>query len=498
MQFDKRSSWAKVPFMFPRTLPLVCLILVTASGLRLDRGVPSANAEEAQAWTLDQLMVQARDTSPVMDIARAKLADYSALFDRAYYSWTPQLKVDALLAPLPERRRLRECVSLNPTDPLNNLSEVVPCPNQDLQTDERITADTEIGILVRSSTKITFPIYTFGKVKHGLDAARAGWEIGRSGVDYARGELDYLVKKAYYGAQLASTALRILKDGRKRLRKAKKDVETELKEETGRFTSNDLRKLLIDEAELEAGYLETEALSQQAWTAIRIAAGVEAGDEISLDSLKLEPVHIEPRSLAEYMELAVDARPDLQIARAAVDARRAQVKMAFADFLPNIALVGGFSYAKGTTADDPVDPFANDTYNYLGWGVVLGADWKLDYSVLISKHRRAKAKLAQQRAEYEALLQRVRLGVTEQVGTVQRRQKELEVRRIAMKAGKAWLISNTLNFGMGLTKIDELLSSLVAYSKARLTFYRIMYEYNLAVAKLSQSVGSELAVPRPE
>ena len=36
-------------------------------------------------------------------------------------------------------------------------------PRQDLQADERITIDTDIGLLARGSAKITLPIYTFGK-----------------------------------------------------------------------------------------------------------------------------------------------------------------------------------------------------------------------------------------------------------------------------------------------------------------------------------------------
>ncbi len=479
-----------------RTLATTMAMLLILGSFGVAHAAPDEG--EKKSWSLDELLVSARATSPIMAVARAKLANYMALFDRAYYSWTPRLSIDAVLAPLPERRELRECVSLSATDPLNNLSEVLPCPGQNLETDERITADTEIGILVQSSLKLTFPIYTFGKVKYGLEAARAGLEVGRSGLDYARGELDYLVKKAYYGAQMAETALGVLKEGRKKLVKAKSKVESELEKETGRFTSNDLRKLIIDEAELESGYLETEALNGQAWAAIRIAAAARPGTRLELDSLKLEPVHIETRSTEEYIELAQDARPDLRVARAAVQARRAQVQMAVAEFFPNIALVGGFRYSKGTTADDPVDPFASDSYNYLGWGVVLGAEWDLDYSVLISAHRQAQAKLAEQKAQFDLLMQKVRLEVTAEVTEMVRRRKELTSRRLAMKAGKAWLVSNSLNFGLGLTKIDDLLKSLVGYSKARLTYYRIIYEYNLTVARLSQSVGSELAVPAPK
>jgi len=431
-----------------------------------------------------------------MSIARAKLKGYMALFDRAYYAWTPQIKMDSIVAPLPERRELRQCVSLStPTDPLNELGEVFPCPGQDITTDERITADTEIGILVKTSIDVIFPIYTFGKVAHGQDAARAGLDIGEAGIEYARGELDYLVRKAYYGAQLADTALGILRDGRKRLAKAKKEIEGQLSKDTGRFTSNDLRKLLVDEAELESGFLETEALNQQAWSALRLAANLRPDSTMTLDKMAITPVNLEPRSREAYIELAMNARPSMRIARAAVRARESQMKMALAGFFPDIALVGGFRFAKGTTADDPIDPFANDSYNSLSWGVVLGAKWNVDYAVLSSKYSQAQAKLSQQRAEYELLVQKIRLELVEQVSDMERRKKELKVRRIAMKAARAWLVSNTMNFGIGVATVDQLLKSLVAYSKARLTYYRTIYEFNLSVARLSQSVGSDLAVP---
>ncbi|MBV71984.1 MAG: hypothetical protein CMH52_11695 [Myxococcales bacterium] len=456
-----------------------------------------ADSVKPSRYSLDDLLRAARASSPVMTIARAKLKKYEAIFDRAYYAWSPVLKIDALMAPLPERRVLDRCVDPGAVDPMTGLAPVIACPGQNIQTDERITADTEIGLLVRTDVDVTFPIYTFGKIEHGQKAARAGIAVGKSGINYARGRLDFLVKKAYYGAQMAETALGVLKEGRKRFSKAKRSIEKELAKDTGRFTSNDLRKLLVDEAELESRYLETEALNKQAWSGIRLAASVAPTGTISLDTLKLKPVSVERRNQAEYIELALDARPDIRMARAAIRARQSEVNMAIANFLPDIALVGGLRYAKGTTADDPVDPFANDGYNYVGWGVVIGAKWKIDYSVLVSRLKEKQAKALQQRAEYDALVQQVRLEMVTLVSEMERRKAETDVRRIAMKAGKAWLISNTLNFGLGVATVDQLLRSLIAYSKARLTYYRVIYEYNLAVARLSQAVGIELSIPNP-
>ncbi|MEZ4470964.1 MAG: TolC family protein [bacterium] len=452
----------------------------------------AAPAEDVVRVKLDDLLDRVRTENPAVDIARAELHKYQALFDRAYYAWAPRLKVDSVLVPLPERRLLRECV-----DPTSPIGEIIPCPGQDVQTDERITAETEIGILVRVNAKLTFPLYTFGKVESAQRAARAGMEVGEAAVDLARAKLDFLVKKAWYGAQLAGSALDILQDGRKKMREAKATIEAELAKETGRFTSNDLRKLIVEQAELEAGFLETEALSELAWESLRVAGGFAEGQKFELDSRDLEPVHVEARTPDAVLELASLTRPDLRMAEAAVRARAAQVDMARADYYPNVALVGIFGYAKGTTADDSPDPFANDNYNYLSWGAVLGAELSLDYFANRSAVDQAGAALLKSQAELATLRQKLRLEVVEEVGQLNRRFREVEVRELAMKAGKAWLVSNSLNFGLGLATTDDLLTSLVAYSKARLKYFEAIYQYNLSVARLSQTVGTELAVPAP-
>ncbi len=445
---------------------------------------------------LDGLLEQVRADNPAVRIARAKLADYDAQFTRAYYAWTPQLKIDSLLAPLPERRLLRECiVGTWPVAGQVDPALVGPCPGQNIEDDQRITADTEIGILVRATARVTLPIYTFGKVEAGVKAARAGVEVGQVGVEMTQAQLELLVKQAYYGVQFAHSVLEVLRDGRTRMLAAKADIDKELAKESGRFTSNDLRKLVVQQAELEASYLETEALAEQAAEGVRVAANLAPGEPFHLDRSDLRPVRIESRSLEAYLELALVSRPDLRLADAALRARVSLVELEEAAFYPDIALIGQFGFARGTSAEDNPDPFANDPFNFLSWGVVLGAEWKLDFATQFGKLGRAEAKASESRAQREALQQQVRLDIGAKLGQVTRYAREVEVRETAVKAGKAWLVSESLNFGLGLAKTDDLISSLTAYSKARLSYFRAIYEYNLAVARLSQAIGTELALP---
>lgn len=445
--------------------------------------------------SLDAFLERALGGNPAIAIARARLAEYEAKRLRATWAWTPRLKVGTILAPLPERKLLKRCV-LDEFE--EGLPLVGPCPGQDIEDDVVLEPDTEIGILTRTTGELTLPIYTFGKIEAGQKAARAGVDAGRAGIEMTRAELRVMVKRAFYGAQLAHSALDIIGDGRSRLRAAKKDISKELSKESGRFTRNDLRKLLVKEAELETGFLETEALAEQAWEGLRLAGGFRPGEPFTLDTMELAAVHIEPRTPEGYYELALLSRPDVRAMDAAVRASEGFVDLAQAEFYPDIALVAAFGFAKGTSAEDNPDPFANDPYNGRSWGVVLGAEWRLDFATRLSKLREEEAVLARRRAERDALRQLISLRVSEKWGNVRRYRRAIETQRLAMKAARGWIVSNTLNFGLGLATTDDLLDALVAYGKARLTYFQNIYEYNVAVARLSQEVGTELAVPAPD
>ena len=317
---------------------------------------------------------------------------------------------------------------------------------------------------------------------------------GELGIDYTREEIAFLVRQAYYGAQMTKSSLRIIEDALRRFDSAKEDIEKSLKAEDGKFTTNDLRKLIVQQAEIEARHLEVISLDEQAIEALRISANLPVSADLELDTYTLNPVNIEQRSDEEFLELAMGVRLDLQMSRSAVSARRAQVDMAKADFYPNIALVGAIEYAKGTTAEEHNDPFASDPYNFLNWGVVIGATWNLDFAVLRSDLKRARSKLLEQEKSESLLKQRVRLDLVSKISDLRRREKEIKIRAKARSASKSWLVSNTLNFGLGLTDIDQLLKSLNAYSRSKLNYLMSVYEYNLAVARVSKEVGLDLTV----
>jgi len=473
-----------------RTLNLVvwgaALAVAPAVVIAQPQGVAPSTAPVV--LRLDALLARAAEAGGPIEAARAELAAYQATYDRAYWAWVPTLKVESILAPLPERRLLDECAFQDPTL-TDGLLRVGPCPGARPADDERIDPDTEIGILTRTKATLTLPLYTFGKLEAGRRAAEGGVDVGRATVEATRGQLGLLVKQAWFGALMTAKALEIVEDGRSRLKTAKRQIEKELEAQSGRFTSNDLRKMVVQEADIEAKYLELQQLGARAHAGLRLAAGLPTDAAFSLSDDDLPDVAITENTLDGWLNVAAERRADVRLADAGLRARQGQVDLATAEFFPDIALVAAFGYAKGTTAQDNPDPFANDQYNFLSWGFVVGAEWKLDFAGRIGKLREAEANLAKVRAQRDALRQKIQLEVSEELGTVNRYVGEVAARKQAMKASKAWMTSNAMNFGMGLATTDELLSSLVSSSTSRLNYLRALYELNLAVARLENAVG---------
>jgi outer membrane protein TolC len=245
----------------------------------------------------------------------------------------------------------------------------------------------------------------------------------------------------------------------------------------------------VQEADIESKYLELKQLESRAHAGLRLAAGLPADAAFALSDDDLPDVDMTENTLEGWLNVAAERRADVRLAEAGLRARQGQVDLATAEFFPDVALVAAFGYAKGTTAQDNPDPFANDQYNFLSWGFVVGAEWKLDFAARIGKLREAEAHLAKVRAQRDALRQKIQLEVSEELSIVHRYVGEVAARKQAMKASKAWMTSNAMNFGMGLATTDELLTSLVSSSTSRLNYLRALYELNLAVARLENAVG---------
>lgn len=445
---------------------------------------------KANAITLEALTQCMRRDNPALNISLAHLESAKSKLTLAEQSVFPSLSMDSLIAPLPARRLLKYCVSDELSD--SNQQLIAPCPHQDIQDDARLSDVDGMGIFVRTSATLTQPLYTFGKIKHGKEAAAAGVRAYESLVQIATRRFDASAAQAYYGLALTKRAQKVFKKGKVYLKKVRAQIDQEIKAQSGKYTTNDLRKLNIKESELGVAAAEVDFQRRRAISGIQISCPSDTSEgEIALESDQLNPIKSDLKDRKLYIDQALSLRPEMIAAKQQLVARQALRSLARANFFPDLALVGTFGFARGTSAEDNPDPFANDPFNVLGYGAYLGLRWKLNFAQLNSKLQEADAAVAKAQAELDGLRLQLEFEITESYLELEQRREKLKLRKEAMRQAKQWVTSTLMSRGSGLIDVKTALEAITAYFTTSLAYDREVYEYNLSFIGLVMKSGGD-------
>jgi outer membrane protein TolC len=136
----------------------------------------------AKKLTLPQLLEMARG-NPGLQANAAAISASEAQVTEAKLNWLPQGDLLSILAPSPNIQcsmGVRNCVET--TSP-----------------EARITDVSWNKVFTRTEVKLIQPIFDFGKISAGIDAAEAGVGVSRQKEAGARADIELNVRKAYYG-----------------------------------------------------------------------------------------------------------------------------------------------------------------------------------------------------------------------------------------------------------------------------------------------------------
>ena len=194
----------------------------------------------------------------------------------------------------------------------------------------------------------TIPIYTFGKIDSIKKAAEAQVRYNEWDLEKNRIQVRADVRRAYYGLMLARDALYIANDILSKLDHAIANVANKIAANDTSVEEADRLRLEIYRDELLARVAEAKKGEQFASAALRFFTGVQTAFDIPDEPLKRPEAPLGP--VVRYLTAARLFRPDVNLARSGVAARRAQLDFARAQLYPNIGAGLGFSYAIAPTA----------------------------------------------------------------------------------------------------------------------------------------------------
>ena len=198
-----------------------------------------------------------------------------------------------------------------------------------------------------ATVQLSQPLYTGGRVSHGIDAAMAGIERGREALRNVEQQIMLSVIQAYADVIRDTEVLRIRDTNLGVLRRQLEEAEARF--EVGEITRTDVAqsqaRLAASEADLSNARAQLE-ISRAAYTAI---VGQAPGT--------LEPLPSLPSAPADFdaaLDIALVDNPELRGAMWSLEAAEASVAAARSEYLPSAGLSA--SYGTAGTAE----PFGLD------------------------------------------------------------------------------------------------------------------------------------------
>jgi len=440
-------------------------------GAALSLGVmalPSpAEAADKVVYDLRQILEIAERNHPNVLAARAKLVQVRAQLDEAHRAPFSQF-------------RMSGGVGLAPTVLGNNVFS----PNTD------VSLTSSLGLAWRASVDGVVPLWTFGKITNLWEAAEANVAVNKANVEKERDAVRLDVRRAYFGLQLARDGALLLKDVRREIDKAIGKMKEAVEEDDA--DPIELFKLQTYTAELDVREAEVVRYTTIALAGLRFFTGIS---ELDIPDAPLQPPKHKLGHVTRYLTAARLYRPELAMARAGVQARRAQVEVARAQLFPDIGLGLNAGYARAPEVANQINPFGGDTANFFWYGAAVVFQWKLDFLPQSARIRFAEAQLEEMRATEKFALGGAGVEVETAYAEVVDWQRRVDAYSKAVSYARKWLITVQQGIDVGTREEKDVLDPAKAFATNRFNLMNATMELDLAMSRLAKATGWDAIAP---
>ena len=345
------------------------------------------------------------------------------------------------------------------------------------------------GPYFRLQLLLVQPIFTFGRLSAGEDAARARLLVEEARLEQARNLVALETRKFYYLHLYAKSVTPLLKNARKTLDDVLQKAREMHEDASGKVTTADLMKLTIVSNEVDKYLVEAEMGEALSLAALRHTMGLLPDAPLEIADEKLPPEGDEPPPLSELVALAEAQRPEIAQITEGLKAARALGKAERLANAPVIAVAGQFQASWTPTREDVDNPYLVDGYNDVFGGVALAMQFSLDPA---AARARSKAAAAME-SQVAGLSHFAKTGIPVEVRKAY--DDEMQARRllaIAKKsevAARKWMLFAGTAYSSGVGDTKDFLEGFGAHLQMRKERLEQLFKVHTARAELLNAVG---------
>lgn len=323
----------------------------------------------------------------------------------------------------------------------------------------------------------SFPLYTGGKLKYGIESAKYLEQAIRLDADDNKEGLILNTINAYSNLYKSKTAVALVKENLDQSNQRVKDF-TNL-EKNGLIARNDLLKVSLQSSTIELALLDAESNYKLASVNMALMLGLPEQTILLADAESLQQTGT-LKTIEEYEQLALQGRKDIGALAVRKKVAELGIKSVKADYYPSLALTAGYIAAdipNFLTITNAITVGVGVKYN-------LASLWKTK-----SKMEQAEAKVQQTAASQEMLNDNIRLQINEAYQGYLLSQKKIEVYQKAVEqAAENYRITKN-KYDNALATTTDLLDADVAQLQTKLNVSNATADAAVAYNKLLQTAG---------
>lgn len=359
-------------------------------------------------------------------------------------------------------------------------------PFEPVQTDW-----TRWGPYLHLEAVLAQPLYTFGRVAAGKQAAAERMRVEAARARQVRNAVALETRRMYYLHLFGRSMLPALESARKLLDGALDTARAEHERGTGRVTTVDVQKLVYGSAELDRYRIQARIGADLALAALKHTMGLPQGATLTLVDDLLPSAPADLPALAHLLHTAAAGRPEWAQIR---HGRTAALSLAQAERLANAPTVFAAAQLQADWTpmrDDVTNPYFQDRYNQVVGGVALGLRFELDPARASARTEQAQAVALQ----VEALADFAATGIPLEVRKAHddwRQALEIAARADeGATAARKWMIFAGAGFSTGTGEARDVLEGLVAWLSARRTQAEAVRDAHVARAQTLFAIGQD-------
>ena len=427
------------------------------------------NGKKGIRYTVDSTIKYIVDNSPEIKEAEWGIKYYKGLYSQAQGSMGPKLQVTSFIAPTPEIK--------------GNTEKSGMVDFWDFE---------KWGYYYRVDATLLQPLYTFNRISSAKDAASNGIKLAQAERDNVKWQVINRTKELYYGHVMILTLYK------KTLTLAETVLDEALSFAKDAFVKGDsnIKAWNVNQLEVAKGEIErnkAQAMKFIVFTqnALQKFLKLKEGEIFIPADEEIKPTSITIHPYEYYEKLAFQKNPLWRMVNAGVDATSALVEFEFANYFPIVGLVGQFGFGYANQVDDIDSSFANDPYNELSGGAAIGILWYFDLFAQMgvvdqkeAEHKKIVEKREFARDGIKVLLKEAYLDVLMY-------KRNIKTDGDTVIAAQNWLKNAIVPWKTGLAEAKDALEGLAALAMAQKNYFMSIYQFNMAVAKLSYMCGTE-------